>query len=125
MDEENAIDMFDDENRQKQQEEEVIDLLEDFDDREFDEEVEEEQIPENEEQDIDEMEEPKEDELYNPEEPTLTPAKPAGKILLSSADLLASPERPRRKTPLPQSRPRKTPTRKSSRTINIILILKI
>ena len=115
MAEEAAIDMFDDEN-EKQQEEEVIDLLEDFDDREFDEEVEEEQLHGEDRYEIDETEPPTEEERYNPEEPTVTPAKPAGKILLSSADLLASPERPRRKTPLPQSRPRKTPTRKSSRT---------
>ena len=115
MAEEAGIDMFDDEN-EKRQEEEVIDLLEDFDDRDFDEEVEEEQLDEEERYEIDETEPPTEEERYNPEEPTVTPAKPAGKIILSSADLLASPERPRRKTPLPQSRPRKTPSRKSSRT---------
>lgn len=122
MDEEAAIDMFDDVNEDQQQEEEVIDLLEDFDDCDFDEEAEEEQLNEKDQHDFDEMEEPKEEELYNPEEPTTTPAKPAGKILLSSSDLLASPERPRRKTQLPQSRARKTPIRKSSRISNIKII---
>ncbi|CAG5084190.1 Oidioi.mRNA.OKI2018_I69.PAR.g10574.t1.cds [Oikopleura dioica] len=79
--------------------EEVIDLLEDFSDREFDEEEQEDEEPELDEadlQEIDEMDEPEQEE-YEPE--PYVPPKPAGKIPLSSADLLASPERPKRKIP--------------------------
>ena len=101
--------------------EEVIDLLEDFSDREFDEEEPEEE-PELDEvdlQEIDEMDQPEEEEA---EPEPYVPPKPAGKIPLSSADLLASPERPKRKIPTnsaPGNRQGKIPLSQSSKIINL------